>query len=96
MSFSSERFSEFHHLVSWLVLQGASHCQPYVNLRITLVLGLENELGGQKDVLGSLGLVVHSKKKVDEGGLYAIGPSYEEFFGPGYKEFWTFYPTQAS
>ncbi|MGA7498476.1 MAG: hypothetical protein WBX00_17245, partial [Isosphaeraceae bacterium] len=25
---------------SWLVSQGAGHCQPYVNPRITLVLGL--------------------------------------------------------
>ncbi|MGO9918186.1 MAG: hypothetical protein ACLQIB_26265, partial [Isosphaeraceae bacterium] len=41
MSFSSERLSEFHQLVSWLVSQGAGHCQPYVNPRITLVLGLE-------------------------------------------------------
>jgi hypothetical protein len=37
LSFSSERLSEFHHLVPWLVLQDASHCQPYVNRRITLV-----------------------------------------------------------
>ncbi|MGO9600114.1 MAG: hypothetical protein ACLP7Q_19165, partial [Isosphaeraceae bacterium] len=50
LSFSSERFSEFHHLVSWLVLQGASHCQPYVNLRITLVLGLELRPGPHADV----------------------------------------------
>jgi len=40
LSFSSERLSEFHQLVSWLVSQGAGHCQPYVNPRITLVLGL--------------------------------------------------------
>ncbi|HKM52116.1 MAG TPA: hypothetical protein VJY33_01835, partial [Isosphaeraceae bacterium] len=41
---SSERFSEFHRPVSWLVLQGASHCQQYVNLRITLVSGLDTTL----------------------------------------------------
>jgi len=40
LSFSSERLSEFRRLVSWLVSQGAGHCQPYVNPRITLVLGL--------------------------------------------------------
>ena len=40
LSFSSERLSEFRRLVSWLVSQSAGHCQPYVNPRITLVLGL--------------------------------------------------------
>ncbi len=33
-------------------------------------------------------LVVRSKVKVDEGGLYGISP--------GYREFWTFYPVQKS
>jgi hypothetical protein len=37
LSFSCERDSEFHRPVSWLVLQGASHCQRYVNTQITLV-----------------------------------------------------------
>jgi hypothetical protein len=41
LSFSSERLSKFRRLVSWLVSQGAGHCQPYVNPRITLVLGLD-------------------------------------------------------
>ena len=45
MSFSSERLSEFRGLVSWLVSQGAGHCQPYVNPRITLVLGLIDDTG---------------------------------------------------
>jgi hypothetical protein len=49
---------------------------------------LQRELAGAPDVLRSLGLVVRSKKKVDEGGLYAIGP--------GYREFWTIYPLQTS
>ena len=40
----------------------------------------------------SLRLVVRSKAKVDEGGLYAIGPGYQEYFGPGFKEFWTMNP----
>ena len=48
---------------------------------------LESELKSAPEVLRSLGLVVRSKKKVDEGGLYAIGPSY--------REFWTFYPARA-
>jgi hypothetical protein len=48
---------------------------------------LKQELKEAPDILRSLGLVVRSKKKVDEGGLYAIGPSY--------REFWTFYPVQA-
>lgn len=45
---------------------------------------LEKELASHSDVLKSLGLVTRSRKKLDEGGLYAIGPSY--------KEFWTAYP----
>src|SRR4051794_18221406 len=40
LSISSERCSEFHRPVSRHDSQGAAHCQPYVNLRITLVLGL--------------------------------------------------------
>ena len=44
LSFSSG-LSEFRRLVSWLVSQSAGHCQPYVNPRITLVLGLADEAG---------------------------------------------------
>jgi len=77
------------------VAEGFNDQDPYETTR-SVWSYLEKELGGEQDVLRSLGLVVHSKKKVDEGGLYAIGSSYEEYFGPGYKEFWTFYPTQAS
>ena len=47
MSFSSERLSKFRRLVSWLVSQGAGHYQPYVNPRITLVLGLETRIAAQ-------------------------------------------------
>jgi hypothetical protein len=45
---------------------------------------LQKELAEVPDVLKSLGLVVRSKKKVDEGGLYSIGPSF--------REYWTIYP----
>jgi hypothetical protein len=34
---------------------------------------------GAPDVLRSFGVVVRSKKKVDEGRLYAIGPRYREY-----------------
>ncbi len=57
---------------------------------------LMKELSVHQDVLNSLGLVVLSKAKVQEGGLYAIGPGYEEYFGPGYKEFWTIFPVQKN
>ena len=53
---------------------------------------LERELSGHARCTQSLRLVVRSKAKVDEGGLYAIGPGYQEYFGPGYKEFWTMNP----
>ena len=69
------------------VAEGFNDQDPYEANR-TVWSYLEKELGGHKDVLRSLGLVVRSKKKVDEGGLYAIGP--------GYKEFWTMYPAQTS
>ncbi len=40
------------------------------------------------EVLRYFKLVVRSKTKVDEGGLYSIGPQY--------KEYWTFYPMPTS
>src|SRR4051812_28992383 len=40
---------------------------------------LQSELGQYPDVLQSVNLVVRSKKKVDEGGLYAIGSEYREY-----------------
>lgn len=48
---------------------------------------LERELHFEPDVLRSLNLVVRSKKKVEEGGLYAIGP--------GYQKLWTVTPFVA-
>jgi hypothetical protein len=49
---------------------------------------LEKELKECQDVLSSLGLVVRSKEQVDEGGIYAIGSEY--------KEYWTLYPSATS
>jgi len=49
---------------------------------------LQKELAGAPDVLRALGLVVRSKKKVDEGGLYSIGS--------GHKEYLTNYPAKTS
>jgi hypothetical protein len=40
---------------------------------------LQSELGQYPDVLQSVNLVVRSKKKVDEGGLYTIGSQYREY-----------------
>ncbi len=77
------------------VAKGFENQDPYESTR-SVWSYLEKELSEHQDVLRSLGLVVRSKAKVDEGGLYAIGPGYEEFFGPGYKEFWTIYPAQTS
>jgi hypothetical protein len=48
---------------------------------------MEQELKGEDEVLKSLGLVVWSKKRVEAGGLYAIGPDF--------RRFWTLYPVQA-
>jgi hypothetical protein len=47
---------------------------------------LERELDEEQDVLESLGLVVRSKEQIDEGGIYQVGPQYEEY--------WTVHPTQ--
>jgi len=49
---------------------------------------LEEELKEYSDVLSSLGLVVRSKEQVNEGGIYAIGSEY--------KEYWTLYPSSTS
>ena len=67
--------------------KGFDDQDPYKTTR-TVWAFLEKELSLHPDVLKSLGLVVESKKKVDEGGLYAIGPSY--------REFWTIYPARTS
>jgi hypothetical protein len=40
---------------------------------------LQSELGRFPEILQSINLVVRSKKKVDEGGLYAIGSEYREY-----------------
>lgn len=40
---------------------------------------LRTELAQHRDILQSVNLVVRSKKKVDEGGLYAIGSGYREY-----------------
>ena len=69
------------------VAKGFNDQDPYESTK-SVWSYLEKELSGEQDVLRSLGLVVRSKKKVEEGGLYAIGP--------GYKEFWTIYPAQTS
>jgi hypothetical protein len=69
------------------VAEGFNDQDPYESTRKVWSY-LEKELVAQPDVLKSLGLVVRSKKKVDEGGLYAIGP--------GYTEFWTMYPARKS
>jgi hypothetical protein len=49
---------------------------------------LEKKLSAHPEVLKSLNLVVRSKCQVDQGGLYAIGSEYREFY--------TFYPTPTS
>jgi hypothetical protein len=48
---------------------------------------LENELRDEPELLRSLSLVVRSKKKVDQGGLYTIGP--------GYQRLWTVTPVAS-
>jgi hypothetical protein len=69
------------------VAEGFNDEDPYESTR-TVWSHLENELANQPDVLKSLGLVVRSKKKVDEGGLYSIGS--------GYKEYFSFAPAQMN
>ena len=77
------------------VAEGFKDQDPYGSTKAVWDF-LEKELSGQQDVLRSLGLVVRSKAKVEEGGLYSIGPGYEEFLGSGYEEFWTIYPVQKN
>jgi hypothetical protein len=66
-----------------LVAEAFNDQDPYESTRDVWSF-LEKDLAQHPDVLKSLGLVTRSRKKIDEGGLYAIGPSY--------KEFWTVYP----
>jgi hypothetical protein len=47
---------------------------------------LSNELAADPEALDSLGLIVRSAEQVDQGGIYAIGPEYREFY--------TFYPSK--
>jgi hypothetical protein len=46
---------------------------------------LGKELGQDREILNSLNLVVNGKNEVDRGGIYRIGPEYED-----YREYWTF------
>ena len=41
---------------------------------------LESELHYEPEILKALSLVVRSKKKVDQGGLYTIGPGYQKLW----------------
>src|SRR5947209_5223451 len=40
---------------------------------------LAKKLGHESDVLRSLNLVVNGKNEVDRGGIYQIGPEYENY-----------------
>lgn len=41
---------------------------------------LQKELHDEPEILKSINLVVRSKKKVEEGGLYAIGSAYQKYW----------------
>jgi hypothetical protein len=40
---------------------------------------LKKELEHESDILSSLNLVVNGKSEVDRGGIYRIGPEYEDY-----------------
>jgi hypothetical protein len=41
---------------------------------------IEKDLSHEPDILDSINLVVRSQKKVNEGGLYAVGSGYQKFW----------------
>jgi len=72
----NSRWDKIHITFVAKGLAGKGDFQNYASVRQYL----ESQLADEPELLNYMGLIVRSLKQVEEGGIYAIGPEYRDYW----------------
>jgi hypothetical protein len=72
---TNPNWDQVHFLFAARAFEGRDKFESYVAVRKYL----EEELGDDTDLLGTLSLVIRDFAQLAKGGIYSVGPEYKEF-----------------